>query len=139
MPPYLSEAASFAALVIAVAGFALVITGAAMLVMGLTMGSRFGEDPPPGLATLGLGPALGGAGVLVLGVVLAAGAVAVLLNARRAKRITGAASVLAALLAAAGAVGAMAVVPPDPIVATSLAITTLALGVGGLILLRPAR
>lgn len=129
-----------AVLTIGVGGIAFVITGVAMLVMGLTMPARYsGVEPPPNLATLGIGPTLGGLGLLALGLALGAGAGAVLADLRGARRATGVLAVLPCALGALGAVLAMTITPPDPVLATALTVVTLVFGVAAILLLRPAR
>jgi hypothetical protein len=127
-------------LAVGVVGTAVVITGVAMLVMGLTMGARYAAtSAPPAIGTLGMGPALAGAGLLVLGVALVGGALAVLSDVRRSRIPTGALSVVAAGLAALGAVLAMGSTPADPLVAIALTLVTLVFGVSAILLLRPPR
>jgi hypothetical protein len=139
-PEHLGEAASVAVVAVAVCGTAVLITGVAMLVMGLTMTARYSAiPPPPDLATLGTGPSLGGAGLVVLGAALVGGAVAVFTDVRGARIVTGLLAVLAGALAAAGAVLAMASLPADPLVAMALTIVTLVFGISAILLLRPAR
>jgi hypothetical protein len=139
-PAHLGEAASAAAVVIVVGGVAFVILGAAMLVSGLTIGSRYADgSPPPGLATLGTGPILGGIGILILGVGLLLSGLATIADLRGTRRLSALLSLLAAGLAAAGVVLAMLTPPADVIIAIALAVATLAFGVSGIVLLRPRR
>lgn len=138
-PAHLGEAASVALLTLAVLGIALVITGIGVVAMGLTIGSRYaGVEPPPDMAGLGLGPTLGGFGLIALGIGLVAGSIAVLSEVSRARFVTGALASLSAILAAGGAVLAMASIPPDPIVAVALTLLTLAFGVSAILMLRRA-
>jgi uncharacterized membrane protein HdeD (DUF308 family) len=139
-PAHLGEAASAAAVVIVVGGTAAVILGAAMLVSGLTMGSRYADGvPPPNLGTLGAGPILGGIGILVLGIAMLLSGLATIADVRGTRRLSAVLSLLAAGLAAAGVVLAMLTPPPDVIIAIALAVATLAFGVSGIVLLRPRR
>jgi MFS-type transporter involved in bile tolerance (Atg22 family) len=139
-PAHLGEAASAAAVVIVVGGIACVILGAAMLVSGLTIGSRYTDgSPPPHLATLGTGPVLGGIGILVLGIAMLMSGLATIADVRGTRRLSAILSLVAAGLAAAGVVLAMLTPPPDVIIAIALAIATLAFGVSGIVLLRPRR
>lgn len=124
---------------VGVAGTAVLITGVAMLVMGLTMGARYSADPPPDIATLGMAPTLAGLGLVALGGGLIGGALAVLSDVRGARVFTGILAVVAGGLGALGAVLAMASIPADPLAATALAIVTLVFGVSAILLLRPAR
>ncbi len=122
-----------------VGGIALVITGIGMIAMALTIGSRYAGDPPPGVGSLTLVPALLGVGVLLLGGALTAGGIAVFAAAPRARPITGILAGVAAALAAIGAVLAMANPPPDVVVAIALTLATLVFGVSAILLLRPRR
>jgi hypothetical protein len=139
-PAHLGEAASLAVLVLAVGGTALVITGAAMVVMGLTMGARYATTtPPPSISTLGLGPMLGGFGLAALGVLLVVGVLAVVADRSGARVATGLLAAGAGGLAAVGVLVAMSRPPADALVGVSLTVATLAFGVSAIILLRPAR
>ena len=51
-PAHLGEATAAATVGVVVGGIALVITGIGMLAMGLTMGARYGIDPPPNAGSL---------------------------------------------------------------------------------------
>lgn len=129
-----------AVLAVAVCGAAVLITGVAMVVMGLTMSARYANvPPPPDLSTLGLAPALGGALLLALGTALVGGAVSVFSGVRGARVATGLLAVGAGALGAAGTVLAMASPPADPLVATALTIVTAVFGVSAILLLRPTR
>jgi hypothetical protein len=139
-PTHLGEAASAAAVIVVVGGIASVILGAAMLVLGLTMGARFGEaTPPPNLSTLGTGSVLGGIGVLALGVALALSGLATIADVRGTRRLCALLSLLTAGLSAAGTVLAMLTPPAAVIIAIALAVATLAFGVSGIVLLRQRR
>jgi hypothetical protein len=139
-PSHLGETASAAAVVVVIGGIAGVILGAAMLVLGLTMGSRFADgSPPPNIGTLGTGPVLGGIGVLALGIGLLLSGLGTLADVRGARPISGVLSLLTAALSAAGTVLAMLIPPADVIIAVALAAATLAFGVAGIILLRRRR
>jgi hypothetical protein len=77
--------------------------------------------------------------MLVIGGALAAGGLAVLGNARRARRATGVIAAVAAGLAALGTVLAMTSTPADPIIGLALTVAALVFGVSALLLLRPRR
>lgn len=127
-------------MVVVVGGVASVILGAAMLVLGLTMGARFGEGtPPPNVATLGTGSVLGGIGILVLGIGLLLSGLATIADVRGTRRLSALLSLLTAGLSAAGTVLAMLTPPAAVIIAIALAVTTLAFGVSGIVLLRSRR
>jgi hypothetical protein len=124
---------------VVVGGIALVITGVGMLAMALTIGSRYSGDPPPNLGSLSVGPAIAGVLILLLGVALTAGGVAVLGRARRSRLATGVMSGVAAALAALGTVLVMTNPPADPVLGVALTVATLVFGVASLLLLRPRR
>jgi hypothetical protein len=138
-PSHLGEATAAATVAVVVGGIALVITGLGIVAMALTIGARYGGDPPPNVGALSVMPALLGAGVLVLGGALAAGGVAVLAQARRARLATGILALVAAALSAAATVIAATSTPPDPVIAVSTTVATLVFGVAGMLLLRPRR
>ena len=138
-PEHLGEAAAAATLAVVVGGVALAITGIGMVAMGLTIGSRYASSPPPDVGSLAVLPVLAGLLVLVLGVGLTAGGIAVFNDVPRARRATGILAGVAAGLSAAGTVLAMASPPPDAVLAVALTVTTLVFGVAAILLLRPRR
>jgi hypothetical protein len=138
-PPHLGEATAAATVGVVVGGIALVITGLGILAMGLTMGARFADDPPPDAGSLGIVPMALGAGILLLGGALTAGGVAVLGEARRSRLITGILAAGAAGLAAVGTVLVMVNPPPDVVLAIALTVAALVFGVAAILLLRPRR
>ena len=138
-PAHLGEATSAAVVAVMVGGVALVISGIGVVVMALTIGSRYAGDPPPNVGSLAILPAALGVLLLLLGGGLTAGGLGVLAAARRARLVTGILSALAAALAAVGTVLAMVNDPPDPVIAVALTVATLVFGVSALLLLRPRR
>jgi len=138
-PAHLGEATAAATVAVVVGGIALTITGLGMVAMALTIGSRYGGDPPPNLASLAVLPVVLGIVLILLGIGLAAGGVAVLGAVRRARLVTGILSAVAAGLAALGTVVAMIGQPPDPVIAVALTVAALIFGVAALLLLRPRR
>jgi hypothetical protein len=138
-PEHLGEATAAATVAVVVGGIALVITGIGMVAMALTIGARYGGDPPPDVGSLAVLPALAGIGILVLGAALTAGGVAVFGAVRRARLATGVVSALAAGLGALGTVLAMTSSPADPIIAIALTVAALVFGVAAILLLRPRR
>ncbi len=122
-----------------VGGIALVITGIGMIALALTIGARFGGDPPPNVGSLAIAPVLGGLLAVALGGGLTAGGLAVLGNVRRARLITGVLAAVVAGLAALGTVAVMVNPPSDPVLAIALTVATLIFGVAALLLLRPRR
>ncbi|HEY6607622.1 MAG TPA: hypothetical protein VI277_00350, partial [Candidatus Limnocylindria bacterium] len=84
-PAHLGEAAAAATVAVVVGGIALIVTGIGIVVMTLTLGTRYAGDPPPDLGSLMIGPALGGVAFILLGGALAAGGLAVLGDVPRAR------------------------------------------------------
>lgn len=138
-PAHLGEATSAAVVAVMVGGVALVISGIGIVVMALTIGTRYAGAPPPNVGSLAVLPASLGVLLLLLGGGLTAGGLGVLAAARRARLITGILSAAAAALAAVGTVLAMVNAPPDPVIAVALTVATLVFGVSALLLLRPRR
>ena len=139
-PEHLGDATAAATLAVIVGGIALIITAIGMIAMALTIGARFGSEPPPNVGSLAILPIEIGIGVLLLGGALAVGGVAVLADAPRARPITGALAALAAGLAALGTVAVMTLPPPAPVIAIALTVAALVFGIAALLLLlRPRR
>lgn len=138
-PAHLGEATAAATVGVVVGGAALVITGLGMVAMGLTLGTRYGIDPPPNAGSLSVLPLALGAGILLLGAALTAGGVAVLGDVRLARMVTGILSAVAAALAAAGTILVSVNPPADVVLAIGLTVATLVFGVAAILLLRPRR
>lgn len=138
-PAHLGDATAAATVTVIVGGVALVIAGIGVAAMALTIGARYGGQPPPNAASLSLLPAALGILLLLLGAALAGGGFAVLANVRRARLSAGILAAVAAALAALGAVLVMINPPPDPVLAIALTVAALAFGVSSLLLLRPRR
>jgi hypothetical protein len=138
-PEHLGEATAAATLAVMVGGVALVITGIGIIAQALTLGVRFGGDPPPDIGSYAVGPLIFGVGAVLLGGGLTAGGLAVINDARGARRITGVLSALAAALSAGLTVAVMVNPPPDTVLAIALTISTLVFGVAAILLLRPRR
>ena len=138
-PAHLGEATAAATVAVVVGGIALGITGLGIVAMGITLGARLADDPPPNAASLGLLPIALGAGVLLLGAALTAGGVAVLAETPRARLLTGILSAVAAALAAVGTVLVMVNPPPDVVLAIALTVAATVFGVAAILLLRPRR
>jgi hypothetical protein len=138
-PAHLGEATAAATVGVIVGGVAFLITGIGIIAMALTIGSRYGGDPPPDVGSLSTGPALLGVGILVLGAALTAGGLAVFGGAPRARLLTGVVSGVAGALSAAGALLGMASPPPDVVLAIALTVATVVFGVAAILLLRPRR
>jgi hypothetical protein len=138
-PEHLGEATAAATLAVIVGGVALVITGIGIIALSLTIGVRFGGDPPPDVASYAIAPLLGGIGAIALGGGLAAGGLAVIGDARGARLVTGVLAALAAALAALGTVLVMINPPPDTVLAIALTVAALVFGVAAVLLIRPRR
>jgi hypothetical protein len=138
-PAHLGEATAAATVAVVVGGIALTITALGIIALSLTIGGRYGGDPPPNVGSLAIGPVLLGIILLLLGIGLAAGGVAVLGGVRRSRLVTGVLSSIAAGLSALGVVLAMIGQPPDPVIAIALTVAALVFGVAALLLLRPRR
>jgi hypothetical protein len=107
--------------------------------MALTIGARYGSSPPPDVGSLSVAPALAGIGILVLGIALTAGGIAVFGAVRRSRLATGILAAVTAGLAALATVLAMTSTPPDPVIAIALTVAALVFGVASILLLRPRR
>ena len=138
-PEHLGEATAAATLAVIVGGVALVITGVGVIALALTIGARFGGDPPPDVATYGVLPLIGGVGAVLLGGALTAGGLAVIGDVRGARLLTGILSALAAGLSALGTVLVMVNPPADTVLAIALTVAAMVYGIAALLLLRPHR
>ena len=138
-PEHIGEAGSVAILAIAILGLALVIAALAMIVAGMTMGGRFGADPPPNANQLGGGQILGGIGLVVLGVALVGSALAVLADVRRSRIVAALISGIAAILSAAAVIYVSSLPKGGAVLPAALAIATLIFAAAAIILGRPRR
>lgn len=86
-----------------IVGAALVITGLSIAVEGATIANTYNTSPPPNIAQLGMPQILGGAGLIVAGVVEIVAALLVLLEQRRSRPMAVGLNVLLALVALGGA------------------------------------
>lgn len=135
-PAHVGELGAVALLVMGIIGVALVITGLAVLVEGLTVANAFADSPPPNVSSLGTPQVLGGLGVMMAGAAEVTASALLLLNRRRARLLAIAVDVAAALLAAAGAVLVSTVGGRDVVLTASLLITAVALGLAAVALQR---
>lgn len=136
-PDHLGEIRSVAVVAVAILGVALLITGAAMAIDGITIGSRFsGATPPPNLGSLGLGQIAGGAGLGALAVLLIGTAAATFAGVRRARLLTAASSALSAALCVAGVIVVAGQIAPDPMLGGALSVSALLFAVSAIILAR---
>lgn len=138
-PKHLGEATAAATVAVMIGGVALVITGIGIIALALTIGARYGGDPPPNVGALAGAPIAGGLLALVLGGGLTAGGLAVLGNVRRARLATGILAAVTAGLGALATVLVMASPPADPVLAIALTVGTTVFAVASLLMLRPQR
>lgn len=138
-PEHLGDATAAATLAVIVGGVALAITGIGIIALALTIGVRFGGDPPPDVASHGFVPLMGGIGAVLLGGGMTASGLAVIADVRGARLITGVLATLTAGLAALGTVLAMINPPPDTVLAIALTVATMVYGIAAVLLLRPRR
>lgn len=138
-PKHLGEAASGATVAVIVGGIALAITGIGMLALALTLGSRYGGNPPPNLGSLVVAQAIGGVLLILLGGGLGVGGIGVLAGSPRARLVTGWLSAVAAVAAAAGTFLVATATPGSAVIAIALVLATLAFAASAILLLRPTR
>jgi hypothetical protein len=139
-PAHVGELGSVAMLVIIVLGLAVFIAGVAMVAEGLTMGGRYvGAQPPPNVGELGVGQVIGGIGLLLLGVVQVASALALLAGYRGARRATMLVAAGSAVLSGAGLVLVLGQQTAIPLMASTLGILTVVYLASAIILARPQR
>lgn len=102
-PEHVGELGAVALLVMGVVGAAFVITGLSIAVEGATIATTYSSSPPPNVAQLGMPQILGGAGIIVAGVLEIVAALLVLLEQPRSRAIAIGLNVLLALVALGGA------------------------------------
>ncbi|HEX2222466.1 MAG TPA: hypothetical protein VHK06_08075 [Candidatus Limnocylindria bacterium] len=136
-PEHLGDARAAGALVLAVIGSALAITALAIIVSALTLPGRYPADSaPPDVASLGILPALGGAGLLALAAALAGTSVATLLGARRVRPLAIALGAVMAVIGVAGSLVLMLSPIPDGVTAAALFALAVTAGAGAFLLAR---
>ncbi|TME33977.1 MAG: hypothetical protein E6I62_03225 [Chloroflexi bacterium] len=141
-PEHVGELGSIAALAVSVLGVAVLIVGVTLIVQGITIGSRYdagANGPPPDLAQLGRLPLLGGAGLLVLGILMTAAPLALLADVRFSRVATILLALIGGGLAVLGLLAVISRPGGDPVATASLGLTALILGASALILARPGR
>lgn len=139
-PEHLGERGAAAALVTAVGGTAISIAALAMTVSGLTLPSRYaGAEPPPNVGQLGLGQVVGGIGLLVLGILMVGGSLALLGGLPRSRPFAAVISAISALLALAGFVLLMVPTRRDLVLLSALGVAVVAFGGAAVILARLRR
>jgi hypothetical protein len=141
-PEHVGELGSVAALAVAVLGVAIIIVGVTLMVQGITIATRYDtgtNGPPPNIDQLGRLPLLGGAGLLVLGLLLTAAPLALLADLRYSRPATMLLALIAGVLAVGGLLAVISRPDVDPVVTVSLGLTALIFGASALILARPGR
>lgn len=139
-PEHVGEAASIAVLAESVLGLSIFIVGIAVVVSGITVGSRYaGDTPPPNLGSLGLGQILGGVGLLILAVAMVASSLGVLADVRRSRIAAAVVSAVTALLAIGGVVWVMSQPAADQLFAAALAVVAITTAAAAIVLGRPRR
>lgn len=139
-PEHIGEAGSVALLAVSIVGLALFIAGIAIVVSGITIGSRYtGTTPPPNLASLGIGPIVGGALLSLFAIVLVGAAAAVLADFRRARLVAAVLCAVGAILGLAGIVIVMSQAGGDQVLAGALVVLTLIFAAAAVILFRTPR
>ena len=137
-PEHLGDVWAGAALAIVVLGVAMFIAAVGIVVSGLTTSAGYDPaNPPPNADTLGTWQVICGFALFAVGVALAGGALALLTGSLRLRLPTAALALVTALVAIGGAVAIVVRGPSDLILALTLLGLGLALGIAGLLLLRP--
>ncbi len=138
-PEHIGEAGSVAVLAGAILGLSLFIVGIAIIVSGVTAGSRYAGDPPPNIGSIGMSQILGGAWLVILSLAMVGSALAVLADLRNSRVVAAAVSGLAALLAIVATVLVMSQPRPDQLFAGALAVVALIAAAAAIVLARPRR
>ena len=139
-PEHLGERGAAATLVMAIGGMSIFIAGVAMTVNGLTLPGRYaGGDGPPNVSQLGIGQVFGGIGLLVLGILIAASALALLGGLPRSRPFAIGTSAVAAVLALAAFVLLLGPSRRDVVLLAALAVAVVAFGGASVILARLRR
>lgn len=139
-PEHIGEAGSVALLAVSIIGLALFIAGIAILVSGVTIGSRYtGTTPPPNLASLGIGPIVGGALLSLFAALVVGSAAAVLADIARARRVAALLCAVGAILGLGGIVIVMSQAGGDQVLAGALVVLTVIFAASAVILFRSPR
>lgn len=139
-PEHIGEAGSVAVLAETILGLSLLIVAIAVIVSGITVGSRYvGDTPPPNLGSLGLSQILGGVGLLVLSVAMVVSSLGVLADVRHSRIVAAAVSAIAALLAVGGVAWVMSQPAADQLFAAALAVVAITSAAAAIVLGRPRR
>ena len=108
-----------------------------MTVGGLTLPSSYsGTTPPPNVDQLGMNQVVAGIGLLVLGLVIVATALALLANLPRSRPLAVGSSTIGALLAVAAFVYVLGATRNDPILLAALGVAAVAFGGAAFVLAR---
>ena len=135
-PEHVGELGAVALLVMAIVGVALVITGLAISVEGMTIAGSYTSSPPPNVAQLGMPQILGGIGVVIAGVAEIVVALLVLLERPAARIAAVVVDAILAIAALAGAIVIFTVGGRDNVLTISLVIVAVILGLAAAVLLR---
>jgi hypothetical protein len=139
-PEHIGEAGSVALLAITIVGLALLIAAIAIVVSGITAGSRYSATTaPPNVGSLGIGQIVGGSLLALLSLALVGSAAAVLAELRRSRMIAALVSGAAAILGIVGVVIVMSQSGGDQVLAGALVVVTLIFAAAAIILARPHR
>ena len=139
-PEHLGEVGAGATLTVAIGGTAIFIAALAMIVGGLTLPGRYGgATPPPNVGQLGVGQVIGGIGLLVLGVLIVASAMALFADLPRSRPLASVICALTALLAAAGLALLLANTRRDLVLITAIAVVLVAFAGAAFVLARLRR
>lgn len=139
-PEHLGERGAAATLVMAIGGMSIFIAGVAMTVNGLTLPGRYAAgEGPPGVSQLGIGQVVGGIGLLVLGILIAASALALLGGLPRSRPFAVSTSAIGAILALAAFILLLGPSRRDLVLLAALAVAVVAFGGASAILARLRR
>ena len=119
---------------------AIFIAAIAMTVSGLTLPGRYaGTEPPHNIGELGMGQVVGGAALLVLGILMVGSSAALLGGLPRSRPFAVAVSAVTGLLALAGFVLLLMPTRRDLVLLAALGVAVVAFGGAAVILARLKR
>jgi len=126
--------------VVAIGGLAIFVAAIGVTIGGLTLASHYAEGAqPPNLDSLVTAQIVGGIGLLVLGALVVASAVALLADLRGSRALTTGLSAVASLLAAAAVVVLVSATRKDPALIVAMVVSLVAFGGAAIVLGRPRR
>jgi hypothetical protein len=135
-PEHVGELGAVALLVMGIVGVALIITGLAITVEGITIAATYASSPPPNVASLGMPQIAGGLGVILVGIVEIVAALLVLVERRGARLLATVVNVIVGVLGLLGAVAVYTLGGRDPVLTTSLVLVAVLLLTAAAVLLR---